>query len=222
VNVIGFVRLSPSGNGKGKGSAHSLDSQWASIAQWCKANNHELVTVVAEVGSAKSYDKLQGRRLAIAAVKAGMGAALVVRDLDRVTRSTLDGADLLEDAKVNEWRLMGAVDQLDTDDEEQEFTINVRIAVAQEERRKLARRTRDGLATARRNGSQVGKPRQVPPEVEARIVRLAKKGTSPYRIAQRLTDEQVPTPQGGKAWSPSVVRDVIARNTKPATRNGAA
>lgn len=208
MKVIGYVRLSRDE----KGNGHSLDGQRESIAQWCKGNGHDLVTVVCEVASAKRYDKLHGRKLAIAGIKAGMAEAMVVRDLDRATRSTLDGADLLEDAKINEWRLLGAVDGLDTGDEEQEFTINVRIAVAQEERRKLARRTRDGLATARRNGKVIGKPRQVPADVEARIVRLAKKGNSGYAIAKRLTAEGVPTPQGGTAWSPSVVRDVIKRN----------
>ncbi|MDX6308439.1 MAG: hypothetical protein QOI06_1485 [Nocardioidaceae bacterium] len=206
---MGYVRLS-----KGSTNGHSLDAQRESVQQWAKANGHDLVTVVAEVASAKSYDKLHGRKLAIAAVKAGMAEAVVVRDLDRVTRSTLDGASLLEDAKVNDWRLMGAVDGLDTDDREQEFTINVRIAMAQEERRKVSRRTKDGMAAARRNGSKIGKPRQVDPATEKRIVRLAKKGSTAYAIAKRLTAEGTPTPQGGKAWSPSVVRDVIKRNTK--------
>ena len=43
-------------------------------------------------------------------------------------------------------------------------------------------------------------------------MRLARKGSSGYRIAQRLTSEGIPTPQGKTTWSPSVVRDVIARN----------
>lgn len=84
--------------------------------------------------------------------------------------------------------------------------------MAQEERRKIARRTKDGLATALRNGQRLGKPKQITPDLEARIVRLARKGSSGYRIAQRLTAEGIPTPQGKTKWSPSVVRDVIKRN----------
>lgn len=212
MKVIGYVRLS-----KGSANGHSLDGQRESIQTWAKANGHELVTVVAEVASAKTPHKLAGRRLAIAAIKAGMADGLVVRDLDRVTRSIIDGADLLEDAKLNDWRLLGAVDGLDTGDPEQEFSTNIKIAVAQEERRKIARRTKDGLATARRNGQKLGKPKQINPELEARIVRLARKGNSGYKIAQRLTAEGIPTPQGKTTWSPSVVRDVIARNTRAAS-----
>lgn len=197
---------------EGSANGHSLDGQRESVQQWAKANGHDLVTVVAEVASAKTPHKLAGRRLAIAAIKAGMADGLVVRDLDRVTRSIIDGADLLEDAKLNGWRLLGAVDGLDTGDPEQEFSTNIKIAVAQEERRKIARRTKDGLATARRNGQRLGKPKQIAPDLEARIVRLHKRGNSGYRIAQRLTAERIPTPQGKVTWSPSVVRDVIKRN----------
>lgn len=216
MRVVGYIRLS-----KGDANGHSLDGQHESIQRFCQAHGHDLVTVVAEVGSARTPHKLRGRRLAIAAIKGGMAEAMVVRDLDRVTRSVIDAADLLTDAQQNGWRLLGAIDGLDTSDEEQELSTNVRVAVAQEERRKIARRTRDGLAAAKRKRKEaglppLGKPRQVSPEVEARIVRLARRGSTAYRIAQRLTTEGVPTPQGGKAWSPSVVRDVIKRNQRAA------
>lgn len=210
MKLLGYVRLS-----KGSANGHSLDGQREAIQTWAKSNGHELVAIIVEVASAKTYAKLHGRRLVIAAVKAGMAEGIVVRDLDRVTRSVFDAADLLEDAKANDWRLLGAVDGLDTDDEERELERNIKIAVAQEERRKISRRTKDGLRTARRNGKRIGKPRQVKPEVERRIVRLAKRGNTAYAIAKRLDKEQVPTPQGGKSWSASVVRDVIQRNAAP-------
>lgn len=216
MKVIGYVRLS-----KGAANGHSLDGQHESLAKWAKANGHDLVTVVAEVASAKTPHRLKGRRLAVAAIKAGVAEGIVVRDLDRVTRSVFDAADLLEDAKLNGWVLIGAVDGLDTSDEEQELSTNIKIAVAQEERRKLARRTRDGLAvvSAKRKAEgkpPLGKPKQISPDLERRIVRLARKGNSGYRIAQRLTAEGIPTPQGKTTWSPSVVRAVIKRNNATA------
>ena len=222
MKVVGYVRLS-----KGDANGHSLDGQHDSIQRWCKANGHDLVTVVAEVGSAKTPHRLRGRRLAIAAINGGMAEGIVVRDLDRVTRSVIDQADLITDAKENDWRLLGAVDGLDTSDEEQELTTNVRVAVAQEERRKIARRTREGLAVARAKRKAaglppLGKPRQVKPEVERRIVRQARNGDSAYAIAKRLTNEGVPTPQGkSSTWSPSVVRDVIRRNARPKAKEPA-
>ncbi len=215
MKVIGYVRLSRDA----KGNGHSLDAQHEAVAQWCRNNGHSLVTVIGEVASARDATKLHGRRLAVAAIKAGVAEAMVVRDLDRVTRSTLDGASLLEDARINEWRLLGAVDGLDTEDGEQEFTINIRIAVAQEERRKIARRTKDGLAQASRRRKTdglppLGKPRQVKVAIERRIVRESLAGATPYRIAKGLDRDGVPTPQGGQSWSPAVVRAVVQRSTK--------
>lgn len=207
MKVVGYVRLSKDTKGQG----HSLDGQREAIAQWCKANGHELVTVVAEVASAKTPSKLHGRKLAVAAIHAGLAEAMVVRDLDRVTRSTFDGADLLRTATINGWTLYGAVDGIDTSDPQQALTIDIKLAVAAEERRKLAERTRNGLATARRNGKRPGKPRQATPEVERRIHRLGKQGLSGYAIAKRLDEQGIPTPQGGKRWSPSVVRDILNR-----------
>lgn len=206
MRLIGYVRLS-----KDNVNGHSLNSQHDAIAQWCKANGHDLVTVIAEVASAKAPSKLKGRRLAVAALHAGMGDGMIVRDLDRVTRSTFDGADLLQTAKVNGWTLYGAVDGIDTSDPQQALTIDIKVAIAAEERRKLAERTRSGLATARRNGKRPGKPRRVKPEAERCIHRLAKQGLTPYAIAKQLDRRKVPTPQGGKAWSPSVVRAVLRR-----------
>lgn len=206
MKVIGYVRLS-----KGKSNGHSLDSQQSLIQQWAKENGHTLLSVVAEVGSARDPKNLNGRRLVVAAVKGGMADAIVVRDLDRVSRSFADGAELLNDAVKQHWRLLG-VDGLDTDDPEQELTRHIKMAVAQEERRKIAQRTERALATARKNGSRIGKPRQVKPALERRIVRMAKEGNSGYAIAKHLTAEGIPAPQGGGVWSPSVVRAVIARN----------
>ena len=207
MRLIGYVRLS-----KDNVNGHSLNAQHDAIAQWCRANGHDLVTVVGEVKSARSPDRLQGRRLAVAALYAGLADGIVVRDLDRVSRSVIDSADLLQTVRIGGWVLFGAADGTDTSDPQQALAIDIKAAVAAEERRKIAERTRNGLLAARRSGRRPGKPRQVPAEVEARIMRLSRKGISPYAIAKRLDKAGIPTPQNGKAWAPSVVRDVIKRN----------
>lgn len=210
MKLIGYVRLSKDTRGKG----HSLDAQRESIARWCRENSHTLVSVVVEVASGGRPDKLEARRLAIAAILAGLADGMVVRDLDRVSRSVIDAADLLHSADRFGWRLVGAVDDLDTADRSRALEQHIKIAVAEEERRKISERTKLGMVTAKRNGSKIGKPRQVPPAVERRIVKLSRDGLSPYRIAQALDAANIPTAQSGRSWSPSVVRDVITRNRK--------
>ena len=213
MKLIGYVRLSKDNRGAG----HSLDSQRESIARWCKEHGHTLINVVVEIASGGRPDKLEGRRLAVAAINAGLADGMVVRDLDRVSRSVFDAADLMASAERFGWRLLGAVDGLDTADRTRELERHIKISVAQAERRKISERTKLGIATARRNGKSWGKPRQVSPILERRIVRLSRAGHSAYAIAKRLDREGVKTPQGGKAWAPSVVREVIRRNTKAAS-----
>jgi len=169
------------------------------------------VTVIPEVASTRAPDRMYGRLAVEAALRAGLGDAMVVRDLDRASRSTLDGAQLVTRASANGWRVIGT-DGIDTADPEQEFLVNVRLAMAQEERRKISRRTREGLEAARAKGKTLGRPRSLTPAVERRIVRLRKTGLSAQAIANTLTEKAVPTPNGGPSWSASTVRSVLARH----------
>lgn len=109
------------------------------------------------------------------------------------------------------WRIVGT-DGTDTADPEQEFLVNVRLAMAQEERRKISRRTREGLEAAKAKGKQVGRPRAITPALARRIVRMRMRdGLSAGAIAQRLTDKRVSNPSGADRWHHSTVRAVLVR-----------
>ena len=116
---------------------------------------------------------MHGRAVAIAAIESGVADALLVRALDRATRSQLDAAKLYDRAERNEWRLLDC-DKADSGDPSQRLLADIRIAVAAEERRKISERTREGLAKARKDGKRLGRP----PKVEhnsplaRRIVRM--------------------------------------------------
>jgi len=206
VKVIGYLRVST----EGQADKYGLSAQREEIERWCAAHDHELISVLHDVVSSGRTDRMYGRQIAVAALGNGVADALVVRALDRATRSTADGAALLEMAKRQGWRLM-ALDGTDTSDPEQELTINVRIAMAQEERRRISQRVREGMASAKRQGKQFGRPRSVPDDVTRNIVTLRRSGLSAQAIAKALDASGVPTPSGGRRWHHSVVRDVIRR-----------
>lgn len=206
LRLIGYVRVST----REQGNGHGLDAQRAAIERYCEEHGHRLVTIVPDVMTTRSVDKLYGRLAAVAAVEAGLADGLVISTLDRATRSTLDGAQLLDAARRKGWRLL-SVDGTDTADAGQALLTDIRIAVAQEERRKISERTKAGLAAAKAKGVHVGRPRRIPPEVADRIVFLASEGASSGAIARTLDAERVPTPGGGRTWYPSVVRDVLRR-----------
>lgn len=209
LRLIGYVRVSTAAQATEK--SHGLAAQWRALEKWCHALGHVLVTVVPEVASTRNPERMYGRLAVEAALRAGLGDAMVVRDLDRASRSTLDGAALAGRAAANGWRIIGT-DGIDTADPEQEFLVNVRLAMAQEERRKISRRTREGLEVVRARGAVLGRPRTIPPTVERRIVRLrSRDGLSAVAIARDLTTRRVPTPSGGATWNPSTIRSVLAR-----------
>lgn len=209
LRVIGYVRVSTEGQASER--SHGLAAQWRALERWCRAFGHVLVTVIPEVASTRTPERMYGRLAVEAALRAGLADAMVVRDLDRASRSTLDGAQLVGRAAERGWRIVGT-DGVDSADPEQEFLVNVRLAMAQEERRKISRRTREGLDAARASGKSLGRPRSITPALARRIVRYrVKDGLSAQAIAALLTEKNVPTPGGGDTWHHSTVRRVFAR-----------
>ncbi|VBA46740.1 recombinase family protein [Mycobacterium pseudokansasii] len=215
--VIGYVRVSTKDQGK---NGYGLGAQHDSLRQFCDERGYELLTVTSDVVSGADSVRMYGREVAIAVIETGVADALLVRSLDRATRSQLDHASLFERAHRNAWRLMDC-DGADSGDPSQRLTADVRNAVAAEERRKISERTKEGLDKARRQGTQLGRPPQIAPDsaLAKRIVRMSTRdGLSVNKIAQRLTAQKVPTPGGGPKWYPTTVSDVLKR----ANKNGAA
>ena len=208
LRLIGYVRVSTAQ--QAGDNSHGLDAQRSALEKWCAAEGHTLVTTVVEVASTRDPERMYGRLNVESLLRAGLAEAMVVRDLDRASRSTLDGAQLLARAKDNGWRVVGT-DGTDTSDPEQELMINIRLAVANEERRKIARRTKEGLAAAKAKGAQLGRPRTIPEPVVRRMKSLRREGLSVARIAAALDRGKTPPPNGGEKWSPATVRTVLVR-----------
>ncbi|MBZ4557641.1 resolvase [Mycobacterium avium subsp. hominissuis] len=211
LRVIGYVRVSTKDQGK---NGYGLGAQHDSLRKFCDQRGYELLTVTSDVVSGADSARMYGREVAIAAIETGVADALLVRALDRATRSQLDHAALFERAKLHAWRLMDC-DGADSGDPSQRLTADVRNAVAAEERRKISERTREGLARARKRGKRLGRPPvDMDPKLIKRIVRMrTREGLSPNKIAQRLTELGVPTPGGGAKWYATTVSDVLKRAT---------
>jgi DNA invertase Pin-like site-specific DNA recombinase len=206
--LIGYVRVSTRDQG---GNGHGLDAQRRTIERYCRDNGYVLACIIPDVVSTRLADKMYGRQAAVVAVEAGLADGIIVSTLDRASRSTLDGAILLDQARRQGWRLL-SVDGVDSDDPEQTLLTDIRLAVAQEERRKISERTKAGLEAARAKGKQLGRPSKVTPALARRIVRLRMKdGLSAQKIAANLTTKKVPAPGGGATWHHSTVRLILAR-----------
>jgi len=171
------------------------------------------VEVVVDSGlSAKSLDRpgLQGalRRLDI-----GEADTLMALRLDRVSRSVADFAGLLARARKRGWRLVLLSPNLDTEDAAGKFTAHVLAAAAEYERDLISLRTKEGMAQRRSEGVHLGRPRQLPESIVARIVRERSDGRTLRQIAANLTADRVATARGGAVWSPSTIQGVLASTT---------
>jgi DNA invertase Pin-like site-specific DNA recombinase len=213
--VVGYVRVSTDEQAT---SGLGLDAQRAAITEECQRRSWELVEVFEDAGaSGKSLAGRPALQEALTAVKSHRACALVVAKLDRLSRSLLDFAALMEDARTEGWALVILDLGVDTTTPSGEMIANVMATFAQFERRLIGQRTKDALAVKKRQGVKLGRPRSVSEDVVRRIRRERRAGKSLRAIADRLNEDQVATGHGGAKWHASTVRAVLGETTSAGT-----
>jgi DNA invertase Pin-like site-specific DNA recombinase len=205
--VVGYVRVSTDEQAS---SGLGLDAQRAAITDECRRRGWELVEVFEDAGA--SGKRLAGRPAlqdALNAVRSHEAGALVVAKLDRLSRSLLDFAALMEDARNEGWALVILDLGVDTTTPSGEMIANVMATFAQFERRLIGQRTKDALAVKKRQGVKLGRPRAVGDDVVKRIRRERKRGRSLRAIAEGLNEDRTATGHGGAKWYASTVQSVL-------------
>jgi DNA invertase Pin-like site-specific DNA recombinase len=159
--------------------------------------------------SGKSLAKRPALADALAAVENGEATTLVVAKLDRLSRSLVDFAALMERARAKGWNLVALDLGIDLSTPAGEFLASVMASAAQWERRIIGQRTREGLAAKKAAGVRLGRPASLPMEVRRRIVEACRNGASYSAVARDLNADGVPTAQGGAKWYPATVRALV-------------
>ena len=113
--------------------------------------------------------------------------------MDRLSRSLLDFASLMERGRKRGWSLVALDLGVDTSTPSGEMMASVLATFAQFERRLIGQWTRDALAVKRAQGVQLGRPREISEAVVERIRNLYETGLSVAGIARTLNEENVPT-----------------------------
>ncbi len=207
MKVIAYTRVSTAEQAS---SGAGLDAQRAAIAAEVGRRGWELVRIEEDAGaSGKRIDRRLALARALAAVDKGEAEALVVAKLDRLSRSLVDFAGLMERGRKKGWALVALDLGVDTTTPAGEMMANVLASFAQYERRLIGQRTRDALVIKRAQGVRLGRPRTLPEDVRARIVAEREAGRSLRAIALGLDADGVPTAQGGARWYSSTVRAVL-------------
>ena len=206
-SVVGYVRVSSEDQAN---SGLGLEAQRAAITAECELRGWSLVEVYEDAGaSGKTMKGRPSLEDALRAVQGGRAGALVVAKLDRLSRSLLDFAALMEQARRQGWALIALDLGVDTTTPAGEMMANVMATFAQFERRLIGQRTKDALAVKRSQGVRLGRPRLLPDSVVARIVTEREEGHSLAAIANALNRDDVATAQGGRGWYSSTVRAVL-------------
>lgn len=202
--MIGYVRVSTSEQAE---SGVGLDAQRAAIQAEADRRGWQLVAIEEDAGaSGKSTNGRPGLAAALAALDRHDADALIVAKLDRLSRSLIDAAGILERARKRGWAVVALDLGVDTTTPAGELVANVMASVAQWERRAIGQRTKDALAMKRAQGVQLGRPRTMAPGIRERIRQERAAGRTLTRIADGLNADGVPTAQGGARWHASTVR----------------
>lgn len=212
MKAVGYVRVS---TGRQAERGASLDAQKREISGWVAARGWLLADLAVDAASGRSMDGRPGLGRALAQLDAGEFEALVVTKLDRLSRSALDFATLMERAERHDWSIVLLDGAADTSTPQGETMAHVQAAFAQLERRMISQRILDAIEERKEQGIYRGgrlTPQGAPlagPAV-ARITSLARESCSLQEIARRLELEDVPTARGGR-WTATTVRRVLAR-----------
>jgi DNA invertase Pin-like site-specific DNA recombinase len=206
--VIGYTRVSTdeqADSGAGLAAQRAAILAEAQRRGWAEPE----LTFVEDAGYSGKDLKRPGIVAALDALRARRADTLVVSKLDRLSRSMLDFAGLMNRSTKEGWALLALDLGVDTTTPQGEMVASVMATFAQFERRLIGQRTKDALAARRAAGVRLGRPRLIPESVVARIVAERAAGATLRGIVHGLNRDGVPTAGGGRSWHIGTVQGVL-------------
>lgn len=204
MRILGYVRTSTGDQENG------IAAQRSQLQAEAKARGWEL-TIIEERASGKTLARRPVLQHALSQLKAGEFNGLAVTKLDRLARSVLDFASIVQRATSESWALICLDLSLDTSSPNGRFTAHILAAVAQLERDLISQRTREALAVVKSKGVTLGHPSTIAAGTVKRIARLRNHDKKSWQeIADILNRSETLAPRGGK-WTRETIRHAYAR-----------
>ena len=204
--VIGYLRVSTEEQAV---SGLGLADQRAVIAAEAERRSWGDIEFMTDEGySAKNLSRPSIAQ-ALDMLRKGEASVLVVSKLDRLSRSLLDFATLMDRAKREGWQLVVLDLAIDTTVPSGALMANVMAAFAEYERQLIGARTSAALQQLKAQGVRLGRPRTMTADVVERVLQERKAGCTLAAIANGLNADGVPTARGGLRWYPSTVKAVL-------------
>lgn len=162
-----------------------LDPQLDALRAFAVRSDAEAVEFT-DHGVSGARDRRPGLDAMLRAVRRREVGVVVVCKLDRLARSTRHLCELAEEFQALGCAFVVLDQAIDTSTLSGRLLFQVLGAVAEFERGLIVERVTAGLASAKRRGVKVGRPRALDPEQVARLQRLHASGMPQRRIAELL------------------------------------
>lgn len=206
-------------------SAYSLQEQIAACKEYCEKEKYELMDIYFEDGySAKDMKRPELQRMFSDLPKHKFNIIVIWR-LDRLTRDTINGLDMVKNLfKPNGVEFAAVTEDIDTSTPDGYMMFTIRLSMAQAEREKIAARVTMGqmgrAKSGKRNtsatpyGYDLGDELSlVINETEAEVVRQIYAwflmGHGRNKIATMLNERGIPAKKG-KIWFETIVGLIIS------------
>ena len=173
MQVLGYVRVSTEEQAE---EGVGLDAQREAITAEAERRGWDLIATVEDRGYSAKNLKRPGIQTALAELKGGEANALVTAKVDRLSRSTLDFASLIERAQREGWEIVTLDFEVDMSSPMGEAMAGMSAVFAQLERRLIGQRTRRALQKSADRASGSGALASYPPRwstASSASVRLA-------------------------------------------------
>ncbi|WP_283615471.1 recombinase family protein [Mycolicibacterium poriferae] len=215
--AVAYARVSTQGQAD---DGYGLDAQRQAIELAVSQRSWDLTAHFTDAASGKSLTGRPALGDALALLDSGEADVLVVAKLDRLSRSLVDFAAVMERSRLQGWGLVILDLGVDTSTPHGELVASIMASIAAWERRMIGVRTSEALRAAQARGVHVGRPRELPDGVVERIVALRASGQTLQSICDELADAGVPTARGGQ-WRPSTIRTVLLAEERLAAHRAA-
>lgn len=172
MTTYGYARIST------KGQEASLQTQRDALLARGIEGRHIYADVCS--GAKKSRPEFDALQRAV-----GPGDVIVCSKLDRLGRTMIETMETVLDLAQHGVSVeTGDIGVLDPHTAAGEAQINLMLAFAQFERRRLVERTNEGLAHARAQGKKLGRPKKVEPPLRSAMIAARESGMNISEIAR--------------------------------------
>jgi DNA invertase Pin-like site-specific DNA recombinase len=214
--VLGYVTVT-----REEARAGAPQTASTTIGTFCERRGWPLVKVVHDVEPAS--DRIvdhPGLFHVLEQIAGGDASGIVVPRLRDLTGAVADLGGLLKWLRESGAFLVALDLQLDTRAPAGRVAARALTEVSDWERRRIADRTRSGLAAARAKAGASRPSVRDDPELSERIAEMRAAGMSLQAIADQLNHEGVPTLRGGRVWRPSSVQAAAGYKRPTHRKNG--